>query len=604
MNDPDKNARAKLWPEDDHGLIDEIERRATGALHESMESDSLTQLYFARPEHVPQGTVGNIIAFDGLKKLGFNIMAESLDNGISRIAKKNKARLLTAAATEAERQAAVRAERWANGVRDQVNHLRTSTLCLYDACLNASGFGFAMWEKGPNGNPVLVRLNFYETFVSSSRDRAMTHRYVERRQALELWGTDEAKRKAIEDAPTAHPRTVVGVDSATMGNLTDDTIRVSLGWLLKCGKQKGKYTVQLDRNTVLDRGEYKPHKLPVFVMHGRAGFRDGEARPMGRQLAPYAYWINGLNIKLFTQLQTNVPHLIAEKGQAVTPPSDMPFARWEYEPGKEKPSVQIPNTVSDQTIAHIERLHENSLRETSTQAGGTDSVIPSQVKSGLAIQEYRQEVVIGLSQLTANFAQFDIDSTETLLALAPFWFKGHAALVEAQGTDLLESISWSTLGLPEKSFTVTIALSGALPDSPSGRYDVMNDFKDAGLVDGLDMMEAFDQNPDLRALFAPKLAPRRLIRKQIDMALVEGEIDPPDGTQDIEWGYKETANALALARLSKRYEQPNLDALLRLHLLFADFRKKGAANVPPVPTAPAVPPVVPPASAPISPPAE
>jgi hypothetical protein len=592
QNDPNVEERSKLWPENDFGLYDEIERRINLCAHEDSESNSLLQLFHARPEEeamdAPAKTARVNIGFDGLKKLGFNIMRECLDNGISRIAKKNKIRILTAAATEAERQAAVRAERWVNGVRDQQKHLQKATACLYDACLNARGYGYAMWERGANGQPVLVRLDFQRTFVSANRDRGMVIRYMDRREVLSRYGKTEDHKAAIKAALTEHPEHLPGVDSGSGGSSQDDTIKVAFGWIVKCGDEKGKQTVQLDKNTVLESVEYKPHIIPIFPMVGMPGHRDGDADPVGRSLAPYAYWINGLNQKLFTQLAAQVPHVEHEEGQVVKAPNDIPFQRWTYAPGKAPPKITIPNTVSGEVIAHIDRLHESAERETGTPQGGNDSVLPPGVKSGLAIQEYRQEATIRLSQLTNNFADFDVGSTYVLLALAPHWFADHAALVEAQGTDLLESISWKTLNLPENGFTVQVALSGALPDSVSGRYEVMNGFKEGGLADELDMMEAFDQNPDLRALFAPKLAPRRLIRKQIDMALAESPvIDPPDGTQDVEWGYKETANCLANARLSGRYPQKSLDALLRLHLLFAQRRSQAAPAAPaPAPVAP------------------
>jgi len=561
------------------GLIDEISDIRDKKTHEHQETRSLLQLYFSRPQSTPTTEVGPIISWSGLRKCGFNIMAEALDTGVARLAKPLKSRIVTVGANNSTLRAAAQGNRLIDGAHADNNLLGVGTRMAYDSFLSAEGMGYALWEQDANGNARLVKLDLFDTHISADGDMATTIRYLTKRQAKALLGSksphlpadpDGLRDAAIDGATIEHPEAITGVDSSSSVEI-EQTIRLHYGWCKPCGESKGREVVQLDGNTVLCDREWKHPVLPVLKFRASLGFRDGEGRPVGRSIAPYAYWINGLTQKLYTQIQAQVPTVGAEEGVTITTPSDVPFNRVTWPKGRPAPIISIPTTVSDHVIQHLDRLREGALRETGQNEATSEGTLPGGIESGIAIREYRTEIAIRLSQQSHAWAEMWEESARILIHLAPVWYGSKSARVRANNTDALEVIPWSKLKLPENSWTVTIQTSGALPDSVAGKLETANTFKEAApdLIDNLDIAEMFE-NPDLKAIFEPKLGPRRLIRLQIEKALEEAQVYAPDETQDAAMGKKMAANAHAAARVKGIYPRKNLDALFRLYLLFKD----------------------------------
>lgn len=572
------------WSEDPYQLITEIARVKDAHSHERSESKSLLQLYHQRPESSPETLVGGIINFTGLKKLGQNIMAEALDAAVSRLAKPVKTQLVSVGGEQKTRLGVIAANRLITGLHAENKISQVVTALLYDACLTANGKGYGLWQPDAEGNLRVYRMDPLETYITGDGMEATTTRFVSRRETLALYGGSEDVDAAIKAAPRGHPDSIAGVDS-TSSHDVDDTIALSSGWILPAGKQKGRHVVQLDGNLVLVAKEWKHPVLPLFVVRASAGYRDGDARPTGRSIAPYAYWINSLTQKLWTQLQLQVPHLMVERGTVVTKPSDVACQVWEYDKGRDKPTLQLPQSVSEHIIAATDRLHDGALREAGLNEASSEGTVPGGITAGVAIRAYQTEVAIRLSQQSHNVNDAYVQSATILVHLAPEQYSSRPARVRADNTDVLEAIKWPGLKLPENSWSIIVQTSGALPETVAGKLETFGEFNKAApdLIDGLDVAAAFD-NPDLKAILEPKLAPRRLIEKQISACLDEDppRVLPPDETQDAAYGTATTANHYQLARLKGSYPRKNVEALFRLHLLFK-ARTPGTAG----PTLPA-----------------
>lgn len=551
------------FSEDPHSLFEEIDRIRRAKAHEHSESRTLQQLFYQRPEYSPETLVGSVISFTGLKKLGFSVVGEALDAAVNRIAKQIRTRLVTDGGSSSQQRAVNSANRIVEGLQRTQNTPVGRQLC-YDAALNADGYGYALRYADADGNLQLRRLDLYETHVTPDGLQGTTTVYMSRREAKGLYGGDEEVDAAIDAAPCEYPEPIPGVDSASSWDL-HDKIAIKMGWVLPAGKQKGREVVQLDANTLLVDREWKHPVLPIIRLKVADGFRDGDGKPVGRSLSPYQYWINSLLQKLWIQIQAQVPHILEEEGTNTKAPSDLPFQRWTYKKGKKPADIVLPKTVSADIIAHLDRLHQAALREIGSTDGSTD-VIPPGIKSGLAIQEYRQEVQIRLSGWADGWRLFWEDDARVIAYMAPELYKTRAARVRAENSDLLESIKWPNIR--EQSWTVITQTSGALPNTVSGKLETFNTFKDAGVgIDGYDVMAAFE-NPDLKAIFDPKLAPRRRVQMMIEKALNEGVCITPDETQDAQYGAQAAADHYNLALLKGTHTRAETDALFRLYLLF------------------------------------
>jgi hypothetical protein len=583
------------FSEDPYSLIDEIDRIKTAKSHEHSESRTLQQLYYQRPEYSPETLVGSVISFTGLKKLGFSVVGEALDAAVNRVAKEIRTRLITDGGTSSQQRATIAANRIIEGLQKEQNVQVGRALC-YDAALNADGYGYSLRYVDAEGNLRLRRLDPYETHITRDGMQATTTLFMSRREAKALYGGTDELDAEIDAAPLEYPEPIPGVDSSSSYDL-HPTIAIKLGWVLAAGRQKGRAVVQLNRNTLLYDQEWKIPVLPVERLKVADGFRDGDAKPVGRSLSPYQYWINSLIQKLYIQIQSQVPHIIEEEGTNSKAPSDVTFQRTTYKKGKKPPEIVLPKTVSQDIIQHLDRLHQAAMREIGSTDGSTD-VIPPGIKSGLAIQEYRQEVQIRLSGWADGWRNWMERDARLIAFMAPMVYKTKPARVKADNSDLLEQVNWPNI--KELSWTVVTQTSGALPNSVPGKLEAFDTFKNAGVgIDGYDVMEAFE-NPDLKALFAPKLAPRRRVKQMIEKALNDGTVIAPDETQDPQYGMQQAADHYNLAMMNGSHKRNETDALFRLFLLFKERTAGGTpALMPQEPATPALTgagaPLVPPA---------
>jgi hypothetical protein len=459
------------------------------------------------------------------------------------------------------------------------------TRLFYDSSLTHRGKGCSMWFPDGSGNLKDWRLDPLETWISKNGKRAVTKLYVDREDAIAMvmLFAEDGKKEEIEalvrNADADHPEPITGVDFEEEMDLEDE-VGLYFGFIEQRGGRKPWMIIAIDSETVLYSGEMPIKTQPISWMNCTAGYREGQSKPEGRGIAPYSYWLNQLQQKLYTSLQYSVPHVVAEEGQDVKPPMDAPFHVWRFAKGKNPVTVEIPKTVSADVIANMKDLQENAMQDKGLTEDTAAGAVPHGVVSGVAIGKIQNEMAIAFSEQIHNVNAYRIRSAR----IACYWLssdhmKDAKIRAKATNSEDMEAISWPSLGMEENTWTVVIQTAGALPESPGGKAQMISVFQEMGLVDERDAAMAFD-NPDLMKLLSRKTTPLRLIRLQISMCL---EMDPPriyapDETQDPVLGYEETAAAYADARIKgkKKYPRAQTDALFRLHILYRNRMKNTA----------------------------
>jgi hypothetical protein len=532
------------------------------------ETIALLQLFHQIPSSYPDIQVGTPLTWDQLKKLGRNIMAKAAQSAVSRLMKPASIQIATVDGDQKQDIAARQANKAVKGIHSDNDALQKETRMVYDGWLSHKGKGYAMWMPDENENMVLFRLDLFETWVSANGKEASTKIYMPRGQALAIWKDNKEAVAAIEEADEEHPTPIPGVDDEDEIDL-EDTIPIYFGWYYRGGEMPITEVVQFNDKFAITR-EFPLPIHPVWWIDNTAGFREGTARPSGRSIAPYSYWINQLQQTHWKQLSSSKTKILAEVGQEVTPPNDVDFQVIRYTKGKNPPEMFVPNVVSEAVERNIDKLMEDALGEVGLNEETVVGDIPAGVTSGIAITKAQNELSIRFSENAHNINTGRLRSVRILC----YWLshlKKKGIKVRGENTADLESVDWPALDMKENTWSVIVQTSGALPESVAGKQQVLSSFQEQGVFDALDAAEFYD-NPDIKRKLEEKTAPRQLIRLQISKCIDQEapEIFAPDETQDPKEGTLMTARAMALARIrgEKKYPRKNLWALLRLHLLF------------------------------------
>lgn len=537
------------------------------------ETRTLLQLFHQIPSDYPDIKVGAILTWDQLKKLGRNIMAKAGASAIARLMKPAVVQVATADGSDAQDLAARAATKAVKGLNAENDSLQVETKMVYDGWLSHRGRGYAVWLPDANKDAKLYWLDPTETWLSSDKKEVITRRFLPRREVMALYGTDPEKKAMIRRAPENHPEPIEGVDDLDEVDI-EDTIAVYYAWVEACGDDAPAWQVVQLETGVLVNEEFPLPIHPVWWIDCVAGFRQGMARPKGRQIAPYSYWINSLQQSLWEQLQGSKVHVVGEAGTKIHTPNDRNYQKVTHAKGKTPPKIYIPDTVSPHIERNLQQLEKDALAEVGVSEAAAEGTIPGGVTSGIAITKYQNEVAIALSETAHNINIGRLRSAR----IACYWmaelYKSKPVLVKAENSEDLEAINWPALNMKERKWTITIQTAGALPDTVAGKQQVSDWFIERGVADPLDAMEIFE-NPDLQRLFGRKLRQRRLVRMQISkiMDATDGQpirIYGPDATQDAQLGVDLVGDAYQEARIKGKASRAKMDALFRLYILFRD----------------------------------
>jgi hypothetical protein len=593
----------KHWLEEPQHLRSRVQKVKNANRASINEAATYLALYFNRPAvTLSQSDGASIIGFDGLKELGFNVMAEAIQGSKSQIVQPLQPRVSPIGGTWQTLRSCEGLGQVIDGVFDLVNFTKLAGALVVQGALCGEGYGLI--EVDPiKSDFTATRLDPLETFFNSDRTEVVTTRMFSRRRLRAYYGkTDQGLVALINALPRYTPDHLVEVDVDGQWD-AEDNVALYCGWAASIGGDVGKHVLQLgdQEGTVLLTRPW-PHPLPVFSFQWDEGHRgENDARPGGRALAPYHYWLNEMVRKLNDALKGAVPVVIGD-----TDPnwSNMPY---QFIPKETGATVEIPKTVSADVTAQIDRLHEGALREFGISEDAAAGSAPPQFKSGVALSTWRQIVNSRLSQQHRAYEGLWTQASRIICAMAPEVYKSKQARTAARGTEIIREIDFDKVKLPEDSYSVSFDAVTDLPKHIPQKLELLAFLEEKGGIDTAQLMLHLDV-VDFRAVAKRMNGPRALIELQISMALSEGELIPPSELQD-HGKLAELAGQAYQAAMAQHMKPPraNMQALLHLYLL-AKARTGAAPTAPSgaVAPAPALPPEVAPPLDPgtVAPPAE
>ncbi len=576
------------WRDDPTRIVKCYEDKRSDMGHELAEARVYLGLYYSRPNwNELQGSEQNQdYAF--FKALGFNLLLEAASSIRSQVVKSLQVKLVPVGGNFEMDQASDTFNRILDHLYESEDFLGLMEDLFTDAAICGRGYG--LWEPDFQSNLKVYRLDPLCTFYNYDKTEVIFRRVVSRRRAYSIC-EDDRQRQVIADAPCVdtHDDYIARVDSQSgWDSKSEDCIALYYGFAETLGdKEKGVRCVVTQKKGVLfgtpESGEESAKceawdiKLPVFSLNYDTGFREGEARPMARSMAPYAIESLGFAKHYREQLAGSRTTIISPDDVTVEL-GNADYQHIKYPRGVAQRGdidIQVPKTVSEDVKGALDGYKERGLAEHGINAGMAAGEPPPQFKSGLAVQEWRASF---LSRLSHPLRQVDgcwIGSHRITSQYFPKVYASKDAVYRAENTRALQSIPMSELAkvLGENSANWTFQIVSGLGLTDSGKLEAMGTFQEAGVVDAEEVLDNL-KSPDLDAIKEEKLGPRWIISYQISQARDKGKIVQPIDGQD----YAKAATRVNCAYASAcakgdYYPEANREALRRLYHLFLDRQK-------------------------------
>lgn len=533
-------------------------------------------------------------------RLSLNVIRNMVGAVTSKIASKNKPKptFLTEEGDYELREKAKGLEKFVGGVFYESGVYAALPRCFRDACVYGTGC-LKIYDgddrvEVERVNPREVVIDDGEALHGTPRNMYQ-RRYFDRGVLRKVWltGVVDDERRALIDAALSRAAPPDLDDAEFAFQTTADQLLVTEAWHLgENAKTPGRHIICVEGVTLLDEEWEGP--FPFAFMRWSEALDGFFGVGLCEELIGIQREIN----KLLQQIQRG-QHLIAghwlvENGSKVlTAQLNNDLAAIIKYSGT-RPEYQAPAVIAPEIYNHLWQLYGKAFEISGISQLNATGMKPAGLDSGEAQRVYQDIQTERFLEVGQAYEEFVVEAARQVVRCAKRIGGGYRVHA-VNGTSGTEPIAWKDVNLDEDLYVIRVYPTSMLPSTPAGRLAWAQDMIKSQIMPPEDVLEVVDF-PDTEAYKKRKLAPRKIIERNIAHILRTGEFVGPEPADN---------HQLAMALVNEAYHEARLDRvpeakleLIRRYMAdTADF----LATAEPPPAAP--PPMAPPpGGAPISPP--
>jgi hypothetical protein len=382
-----------------------------------------------------------------------------------------------------------------------------------------------------DGKPYAELCYAEDIFLDPREQRHNCVRTFYHARAVDRWVLAEAypdHEQAIMDAP---PSELDVNDDAAVEEMAD-LILVIEAWRLASGeKYKGRHVICVGGAT-LRHVEYTKTKPPFRRLTWKPkprswfgiGLVEGEA---GQQAE-----LNALTESASVAYERCVPMVIVGAGMKLNRHQmEGRGGEWAwYECGGDARNMQVfqPTPVLPDVTMREDRLIARSFERQRISQMSAQGQKPAGLNSGKALIVHND--IDAENHVVANraYERFVVEVGEALIEVAEDLIREAKEngeeppkLITYAGKNSLQEIAFDDVRLSDQPMVMRAFPVSSLPSTPSGRYEMVADMMEAGLVP-IEKAQELLENPDIDAYTRRAFAARKLIDNMLDEAMSKG----------------------------------------------------------------------------------
>lgn len=527
--------------------------------------------------------------FSPANRLSLNVCRNMVAAVTSKVAAKNKPKptFLTEEGNYDQQVEAQNLEKFVSGVFYESKVYQCLSTCFRDGCVVGTGI-LKIYDA--YGKVCVERVKAKELVVDDAEGADgdppnIYHRkYYARSKVKAVWGGELTVDAAIDACPRDPDDVEAGYQTYA------DQILVTEGWHIGEGDEKGRHIIAIEGACLLDEEWEGPAPFSFFRWS-----KDTEGF-FGVGLVEELQGIQAEINRLLLQIQKG-HHLIAghwmvQQGSTITNQLNNDLASIIKYTGTQ-PTYQVPSIIAPEVYNHLWQLYAKAFEISGVSQLNATGQKPAGLNSGEAQRVYQDIQTERFLEVGQDYEEFVIEAARQVIRCAQRI--GGAYKVRAVNKNSIEYINWSDIDIDEESYVIRVYPTSLLPTTPAGKLSWAEDMIKSGVMDQDDVLDIVDF-PDTDAYKKRKLAPRRIIERNIRNMLVKGEYVSPEPFDNHELALKLTNEAYHEARLDGVPDEKL--ALLRDYMAMTqDFM-----TPPPMPPAMAPPPPPPMPVDPMQPP--
>lgn len=405
---------------------------------------------------------------------------------------------------------------------DQTDAHMLGRQAVRDSILGGLGIlrAFRNNPEDPENDEVCVERVFPGHFLIDDRSaidvlprQCYIRRYVDRALLQELWPD---RKEELENARTPDQRYWFSHDNDS------DMVEVIEAYHLasRGGATDGRH-VMAAGDTVLVSEEYTRTRFPLAFVRPVAPQRGFWGESLVRRAAPAQFELN----KLLRRVQESM-HLHAIPRVFVNRQSGIVEGHMQNDIGimveydGNVPVFLTPQSMPNEVYAHLERLEQWVYKEIGVSELSANSRKPPGLDSGAALRTYNDVQSRRFINLQRSYERMNEDLARemALLEMAIAKEDPKRTVGTANGRKV-DEVKWKDIELDEDRFHVRVFSSSALPNTPAGKLQALEEMVKAGVIDQKTFIRLADV-PDLESVRDLVVAPEELLKD-----LFEGFLD-------------------------------------------------------------------------------
>ncbi len=387
-----------------------------------------------------------------------------------------------------------------------------------------------------------------------ARPRNLAHRkYIDRLEML------ENAREWLKDNPEQLRKAEVALSVRTPPDPEDaefayqtiaDEVLVTEAWHLGSGRKgKGEHAIVVNGCTLVDEEWIGP--FPFAFMRWTPALTGFFGEGLVEELMGVQQEIN----KLLRQIQRGqhliTGHYLVEMGSKVTQQHINNDLAAIVKYSGTRPEYVAPVIISPEVYAHLWQLYAKAYEITGITQLSASGLKPAGLDSGEAQRVYNDQASERFLEVGQGFEELVVETARQVVRCAKRTGGFTVKAIEGSG---VEMIDWADVDIDEDLTVVKVYPTSLLPSTPAGKIAWVENMLKSNAMPAEDVLETVDF-PDIDAYKKRKLAPRKVIERNVAHMLKTGEFVSPEPFDDHVTALKLVNEAYAEARLDMVPEQ-------------------------------------------------
>lgn len=363
--------------------------------------------------------------------------------------------------------------------------------------------------------------------VSSVPRTYYIQRVLDRYYLLELFADNPEAQAMIEaaEAPNQNMWYLYDVSDRS------DVVEVIEAYHLQSGKagKDGRRALVLSSGT-LELDDYERDRPPLCFVRAVPPLYGFYGESLVRRAAPAQIEMNKLLFRVQQSMHLHaVPRVFMNRSAGITKSHMQNDVGIIVEYEGQPPVFLTPQSMGADVYEHIMRLEQWVYKEMGISELSATSKKPAGLDSGAALRVYNDVQSRRWINLQRSYEQMIVDIAKELVFLEKDIGNHSVACKGKYGIDM---VTWKDIDLEEDKFCVRVFAASALPNTPAGKLQALEEMVKTGVIDTKTFIKLADV-PDLESVRQLVIAPEELLEKRFEQMLSKGEYIGPEPELDL-----------------------------------------------------------------------